>query len=96
MNEMQEVREAWLHTKEGFEWQRKKVFDWANKGVGRTTTKQDMKNMWDRLSTQNKTDDEKVAAILYDYKAYLPTKLWEKEALIEYLTRKTQNKRYNN
>jgi group I intron endonuclease len=68
MNEMQEVREAWLHTREGFEWQREKVFDWANKGVGKTITKKDMKNMWNKLSTQNMTEDEKVAAILYDYK----------------------------
>jgi len=89
MNEMQEVREAWLHTKEGFEWQRKKVFDWANKGVGKTTIRQDMKNMWDRLSIQNMDSSEKVIAILYNYKAYLPTKLWEKEELIEYITKVT-------
>lgn len=72
------------------EWKRKKVFDWANKGVGKTTIRQDMKNMWDRLSIQNMDSNEKVVAFLYNYKAYLPTKLWEKEALIEYITKVTQ------
>ena len=96
MNEMQEVREAWLHTKEGFEWHRKRVYNWANKGVGKATIKQDMKNIWNKLSSQNLTDDEKVAELLYDYKPYLPTKLWEKEALIEYLTKNTRNKRRKN
>ena len=89
MNEMQEIREAWLHTTEGFEWQRKRVLVWANKGIGKATIKHDMINIWNKLSKQNMTDDEIVTQLLYDYKAYLPAKLWEKEALIAYLAKGT-------
>jgi len=92
MNEMQEVREAWLHTNEGFEWQRKRVYDWANKGIGKSTIRQDMKNIWNKMSSLDLTDDEKVEKLLFDYKPYLPTRLWEKDALIEYLTKKKSKK----
>lgn len=88
MNEMQEIREAWLHTNEGFEWQRKRVFNWANTGIGKSTTKLDMQNMWKKLGSLALTDDEKVERLLYRYKPYLPQKLWERDSLIEYLSGK--------
>jgi group I intron endonuclease len=88
MEEKDRVMEEWYQTTEGFEWKRKWALDWGKSHRG--LMRSDMRNLWERLSIKNLSEEEMFIELLKHYKAYLPEKLWEKEALIEYIKGRVQ------
>lgn len=83
MEEQDKVWKEWMQTEEGKEYKRntigKKREKWAKTPVGRSTIRQDLKTLRERLHNMNLTDEEKEAKINDYYNEYFPNRTIKKK-----------------